>query len=110
MTDYNDINTYFEIIFDNGGGATLQVNVTEYVHNYDDMSQLADDVRALADGADVADWDGNDPDCYISDEDYWKNKQNGGYFALDSDTWQSDYTDHSWRNVRDFSVAIRNDR
>ncbi len=97
----------FEIIFDNGGGATLQVNGTEYVHNYDDMQQLADDVRDLVSGADVSDWDGNEPECYISDEKYWKHQPNGGYRALDNDTWQDDHTDSSWRNMREFSEAAR---
>lgn len=98
--------TSFEIIFDNGGGATLQVNGTEYVHNYDDMQQLADDVRTLVDGANVADWDGNEPECYIDDETYWEHAQNGAYCAIDQDTWMDDHADSSWGNVRQFSEAV----
>ena len=100
--------TNFEIIFDNGGGATLQVNGTEYVHNYDDMAQLSADVKALADGADVADWDGNDQEVFISDDVYWQHAPNGGYKAIDQDDWQDDHTDSSWRNIAEFSAAVRN--
>ena len=99
--------TNFEIIFDNGGGATLQVNGNEYVHAYDDMRQLADDVAALVDGADVSDWDNNQPECYIDDETFWRHKPNGGYRALDQDNWRDDHTDSSWGNIKDFSAAVR---
>jgi len=70
------------------------------------MQQLADDVRALVDGANVADWDGNDPECYIDDETYWEHEPNGGYRAIDQDTWMDDHADSSWGNVRQFSEAV----
>jgi len=98
--------TIFEIIFDNGGGATLQVNGTEYVHNYDDMHQLAIDVRAIVDGANVADWDGNEPECYIDENTYLDHAPNGGYCAINQDTWMDDHADSSWGNVRQFSGAM----
>jgi len=72
------------------------------------MQQLADDVRALVDGANVADWDGNEPECYIDDEAYFEHAQNGAYCAIDQDTWMDDHTEIGWRNVREFSEAVMN--
>jgi len=100
--------TNFEIIFDNGGSATLQINNTEYVHVYDDMQQLAADVIELVDGADASGWDGNEPECYIDENTYLDHAQNGGYCAIDQDTWMDDHTESGWRNVREFSEAVMN--
>jgi hypothetical protein len=49
----------FVVIFDNGGGITLQV-ASGYNHSYDDGKQAGEDVKLLLAGADPADWDGND--------------------------------------------------
>jgi len=70
------------------------------------MQQLASDVIELVNGANVADWDGNEPECYIDDETYLGHAQNGAYCAIDQDTWMDDHTDSSWGNVRQFSEAV----
>ncbi len=54
----NIANNNIEIAFDNGGGAVLISK--DYAHSYMDGKQLATDVRALLDGGDTRDWDGND--------------------------------------------------
>jgi hypothetical protein len=60
----------FVVIFDNGGGITLQVDAPEksgeYSHSYDDGKQAADDVRLLLGGTDPSDWEGNDPDAALA--------------------------------------------
>ena len=48
----------FELVFDNGGGVTLQT--PRYSHYYDDPAQVADDVRAYLATESTADWDGDD--------------------------------------------------
>lgn len=77
--------TNLEVILDNGGGLTVQCD--GYTHAYDDASyeamatHAATDVRALLDGADPSDWDGNEPENRI---DYDSNQlRNGGYRILD---------------------------
>jgi len=99
----------FEIIFDNGGGATLQVGFfDDYVHHYDDMAQLAQDVAALVGGTDVSDWEGNEPECLITDDEYFKHSPNGGYTALDQDNYlDADNAESGWNNVRHFAEAIQ---
>lgn len=52
--------TQFDVIFDNGGGCTIQH--PEYVHHYDDMEQAARDVAMLLNDTDPEDWDGNEPE------------------------------------------------
>jgi hypothetical protein len=51
----------FDVIFDNGGGVTLQGDgfaVAYEAHSYT-VRQAADDARALLNGADPSDWEGN---------------------------------------------------
>jgi hypothetical protein len=51
-------NHEIKIAFDNAGGAVLASKT--YAHVYSDGKQLATDVRALLDGGDTDEWDGND--------------------------------------------------
>ena len=53
-----------EILFDNGGGVTLQTE--SYAHYYHDAEQAAHDYKALAAGSNTADWDGNDSDAEVT--------------------------------------------
>ena len=69
--------TKFDVIFDNGGGTTLQVGKRGFVHHYDDPTQAAQDVKILLDGGNTTDWDGNEPQSRMSyDMDM---ERNGGY-------------------------------
>ena len=67
----------FFVIFDNGGGTTLQVGKRGFVHHYDDPTQAAQDVKALLDTDDTRHWEGNEPACRM---DYDANlERSGGY-------------------------------
>ena len=69
-----------DIIFDNGGGATLQID--GYIHKYVDMDQLVDDLTAILedDGDPIADgWDGNEIEDYDEIDVSWEDERNGGY-------------------------------
>jgi hypothetical protein len=52
MTDFN-------VIFDNGGGITIQTE--NWNHNYSDAAQAGTDAKDLLAGTDPSDWEGNDP-------------------------------------------------
>ena len=55
----------FDVIFDNGGGTTLQIGKRGYVHHYDTAEQAARDVKVLLDGGNANDWEGNEPQFRI---------------------------------------------
>jgi hypothetical protein len=56
-----------EIIFDNGGGITIQnTDDPYYIHYYDDATQAAQDIIDLNNGGDTAEWDGNEYEDYMS--------------------------------------------
>ena len=68
--------TNFDLVFDNGGGITLQTS--DYCHTYSDALQAAEDVsQLLVPGAMPKDWDGNEPECRC-DYDV-EVERNGGY-------------------------------
>jgi hypothetical protein len=67
----------FVVVFDNGGGTTLQVGKRGFVHHYDDPVQAARDVKTLLDGATTTDWDGHEPLHRI--EYNYDVERNGGY-------------------------------
>lgn len=99
----------FEIVFDNGGGATLQNHNGTVAIHYTDMTQLAHDARLILDGDNASGWDGIDPEIYITDEQYEKD-QTGGLFALQLDpeyrhNWP-DADDTGWNNVAAFIRAF----
>jgi len=47
------------LIFDNGGGLTLQLNNT-YAHWYQNMNQAAEDLKAYIKDKNTEYWDGNE--------------------------------------------------
>lgn len=108
----------FEIIFDNGGGAVLQLKDESYVASYNDMTQLAHDVRLLLNGGSPAGWDGHDSECYISNELYAEHAPNGGFRAIDgieigewiANSEDTDWIVHSddtdWHNMEAFKAAM----
>jgi hypothetical protein len=71
--------TDLEVIMDNGGGITVQCD--EFAHRYDDAKQAARDVKAILEGDDTSDWDGNNPDDRMT---YAQNDiRNGGVKVYD---------------------------
>ena len=91
------IENNYEIIFDNGGGATFQTS--DYCHHYSDMKQLATDVASFLESDDTSDWEGNEPGHFVSDEDYRVAAENGGLKCVTD--WK-DAKDTGWLNERDF--------
>ncbi len=53
-----------EILFDNGGGTTLQTET--FAHHYDDATDAARDYKELVSGSDTGDWDGNNVDSQVT--------------------------------------------
>lgn len=93
----------FEIFFDNGGGATLQTQT--YTHYYVDMVQLASDVKEIVSTGDTSDWDGNQPEQFISIDAY-DTAPAGSFIVLN----QNNYTnkiDTGWKNIEEFHSAIQ---
>jgi hypothetical protein len=71
------MNAKFSVIFDNGGGVTLQVGKRGFVHNYSDPAQAANDVKVLLEDGNTRGWEGDEPQCRIEyDADI---ERNGGY-------------------------------
>lgn len=93
-----------EIVFDNGGGVTLQTS-DGYSHHYQDMQQAATDAMAFVDNGSTDGWDGNEPDARV--EPTADEISNGGYRVYDQDDVR-DYSHvaiddtQSWGNVREF--------
>lgn len=68
--------TNFDLIFDNGGGITLQT--ADYCHHFvGDEKDVAQHISNILSGEDPSYWDGNEPDCRV-DYDY-DTERNGGY-------------------------------
>lgn len=100
----------FEIVFDNGGGATLQNHEGTVAIYYTDMAQLARDVKEIDNGDDATTWDGIDLRSFITDEQYNGHMTGGGLTALQLDPeyrdgWISP-DEASWNNVADFLRAF----
>ncbi len=56
--------TDLEVVFDNGGGITLQCD--EYCHFYEgNATQAAQDFKILLEGGSPADWEGNEEEFRI---------------------------------------------
>ena len=73
----------FNVIFDNGGGTTLQVGKRGFVHHYSCPEQAARDVRVLLETDDTSDWEGDEPQFRMEyDADM---ERNGGYLWHDQD-------------------------
>lgn len=104
------------VIFDNGGGITLQITSDTgytYQHSYEDASQCADDIKAALNGANPADWDGNETDGTIDDSFVIASDdqiRNGGYKEREIENIHSldDLSSSGWRNARDLSLALSN--
>lgn len=109
-TNNTSIAADYEVVFDNGGGATLQNHDGSVAIHYTDMGSLAHDVRELDKGEDPCAWDGVDPALYIDDEQYDRHASSGGIFAIQLDpeyrhVWpEADET--GWNNVAEFIRAF----
>ena len=97
----------FDVIFDNGGGTTLQTH--RYCHHYSSPEQAAKDVLLLLRGdGNTADWDGDEPEHR---EEYDSEiERNGGWRWMSrreiEAILQRGRLDTSWGNQRDFFGAL----
>lgn len=82
--------TKFNVIFDNGGGTTLQVGKRGFVHNYDNAGQCAEDVKVLLADGNTKDWEGDEPECRTEFD--FDIERNGGY---------------QWHNQDEIKAAIK---
>lgn len=95
----NDIETV-EILFDNGGGCTLQT--ATYAHMYDDIEQAAYDYMAIAEGNETTYWDGNESDARVTDRAHYQVFDHADILAIVA----AGVHTSSWNNVRAFFSAL----
>lgn len=76
----------FDIIFDNGGGITLQTD-DDFTSYYNTHVNAAADVLQLLNGKDTSSWDGNDPSIRTTFD--LQTSESGGYNWLNQDDVKS---------------------
>lgn len=90
-----------EVLFDNGGGVTIQCAAFAHYYSHD-IAHAATDARLLLDGTDPSDWDGNNPDDRIAGDDLPPT----GYFVFSGPEVAAQIAsgaiESSWANVRAF--------
>ena len=92
----------YAIIFDNGGGVTLQLN--EFAHHYACMDQAADDLKGYLKDQNTSEWEGHEPEaleCDPTDEDI----NNGGYRVYNDVSSIKKGT--GWANIDEFFKAYK---
>lgn len=62
---FKNVSSDFDIVFDNGGGATFVTS--DYVHFYNDPQELADSIIHFLEFDDCESWDNNEIDLWITD-------------------------------------------
>ena len=109
MMDATATKLDFDVIFDNGGGTTLQTKEHGGVHiHYTDATQAAEDVRSLLDGDTTDGWEGNEPENMIA---YDVNEvRNGGYKwftreEIEEACFTGAYA-YGWHNTRMFFKVL----
>ena len=94
------------VIFDNGGGTTLQLG--GYAHYYEDAEDAAEDWCIYQSGADTSDWDGHED--YSAALDPTEDEiSNGGYLVMDTSDVEADVeapNQTSWANRDDFIAGV----
>lgn len=94
------------IIFDNGGGITLQL--PGFAHTYNDAEQCAEDIKTWLDDGNTDDWDGNEEDAVFEPEA--EEIANGGYVVYSVEMFTDLSLTHliglPGHNVRELYVAL----
>jgi hypothetical protein len=94
-----------KVIFDNGGGITLQLG--DWAHWYNDADQAAEDYHNYITDGSTEGWDGHEDDAAELDPTN-DDIRNGGYRILycpeDIDLLDPD---NSWGNIMDFCAALK---
>jgi len=99
-----------KLIFDNGGGLTLQLN-NKYAHWYQNMNQAAEDLKAYLEDENTEGWDGHEQsELELVPED--EQIRNGGYRVRSIEDiismTEEEYMDDPWGNIQDFCIAFNN--
>ena len=100
------INPCITIVWDNGGGMTIQDESVPYAHHYSDPKEAArDGIMSLLDGEDCGGWDGNDLDG-LSPEDiaHYEHNDEQGIIEYDGEAEASGQMRH-W-NYAELESAI----
>ena len=101
--------TYFEVIFDNGGGTTLQVDAPEFTIYYENPEWAARDISGLLAGGTTAGWEGNCPEARYPEYDP-DMQSNGGYRWWTRPEIEAVVASAEirtgWRNEMEFFVAL----
>ena len=96
----------YTIIFDNGGGITLQIG--DWAHWYQNPRYAADDFRTYILTGNTDGWDGYEKEAFDldpSDDEI----RNGGYRVYnDIGSLLADSEETSWGNIQEFAEAYRN--
>ena len=101
-----DTNIESTVIFDNGGGVTLQL--PGYSHHYASGELAAVDYAAYLRDTDTTGWDGGDDDGSENLDPTDAEIRNGGYRVWNTSDFADAYGDtdfeseESWNNVIDF--------
>ena len=92
------------VIFDNGGGVTLQLG--DWAHYYQDMAQAATDLKAYKATGNTDGWDGHEDESAELEPTY-DQIRNGGYRVYHSIAdIKAAAEDTSWCNIRDFAKYL----
>lgn len=98
--------TNLEVIFDNGGGVTVQCD--QYVHNFDDPEEAARTFFDLLTGADPGKWDGNEPEYGITPTQL--DIESGGYIVYTAQgIGEAGAVCSGWNNIRRFFRELGKD-
>ncbi len=102
----NTVTVNATLIFDNGGGLTLQLG--DWAHCYDNMEQAAKDFSVYLKDKNTIGWDGHEDFAAELDPEY-DQIRNGGYRVYSAEEIidecsSEDYT--GWANIDDFCTAL----
>lgn len=104
---------HIQIICDNGGGITLQIegDDSRYQHHYsggrgNDAAQCAECIADYVQGSDLADWEGDQAEEYGWLDPSYAEQRNGGYRVLTIADVLACSDEDSWRNVRDLKEQL----
>jgi len=102
------MNKDVRLIFDNGGGLTMQL--PGYAHHYDDMAQAAEDYKVFLQDGNTNGWEGHEQDAADIDPTY-EQQRNGGYEIMDAEDIQTALAnpdfDSAWYNVSGFIEELK---
>jgi len=95
-----------KIIFDNGGGTTLQL--PGYAHWYSDSHQAARDLADYLNGAEVRDWVDNEPEAAELNPSL-EEVESDNYREFNVEEIIEESRDHDsagWQNIDDFCLTL----